>query len=174
MLNSPTQKPKSLRARVLSGSFVLLSGSGLATAINFAYNIAVARFLGPNGFGHATAVYTLLTLISAVTLSFQIISAKIVAQQKSMEGKSAGYRGFHAVAWVCSIFFAILLLIFQQANHRLSESAQPCPDCSARDWGTFLHSAGEPARLSPGHIWLSHALPPALCSRERFGWVVRF
>lgn len=114
MLNSPTQKPKSLRARVLSGSVVLLSGSGLATAINFAYNIAVARFLGPNGFGHATAVYTLLTLISAVTLSFQIISAKIVAQQKSLEGKSAGYRGFHAAAWLCSNLFAILLLIFQR------------------------------------------------------------
>ena len=115
MLKTLTDKPEALTARILSGSFVLLSGSGLATATNFAYNIAVAQFLGPRGFGHATAVYTLLTLISAVTLSFQIISAKIVAQQNSAEAKYAGYRGFHRGAWACGIFVALLLLVFQKA-----------------------------------------------------------
>jgi O-antigen/teichoic acid export membrane protein len=93
----------------------LLSASGLATAINFAYNIAVARFLGPTAFGHATAVYTLLILISAVTLSFQIVSAKVVAQQNSLEGKSAVYRGFHKSAWACGVAVAMLLLLFQTA-----------------------------------------------------------
>jgi O-antigen/teichoic acid export membrane protein len=93
----------------------LLSASGLATAINFAYNIAVARFLGPTAFGHATAVYTLLILISAVTLSFQIVSAKVVAQQSSLEGKSAVYRGFHRSAWACGIIVAVLLLLFQKS-----------------------------------------------------------
>jgi O-antigen/teichoic acid export membrane protein len=104
----------SLQARVLSGSFILLTGSGLVSAINFAYNIAVARFLGPTGFGHATAVYTLLILISAVTLSFQIVSAKVVAQQTSLQEKSNAYRGFHKSAWVCGILVAALLLLFQR------------------------------------------------------------
>ena len=115
MLNTHAPKPRPLQARILSGSIVLLSGSGLATATNFAYNIAVAQFLGPQGFGHATAVYTLLTLIAAVTLSFQIISAKIVAQQSTAAGKYAGYRGFHRGAWACGILVALLLLIFQRA-----------------------------------------------------------
>ena len=114
-MHSPISKPKTLQSRVLSGTFVLLSASGLATAINFAYNIAVARFLGPTAFGHATAVYTLLILISAVTLSFQIVSAKVVAQQSSLEGKSAVYRGFHKSAWACGIAVALLLLVFQRA-----------------------------------------------------------
>ena len=114
MLTSPSQKPQTLQARILSGSVILLSGSGLATAINLAYNIAVARFLGPNGYGNATAVYTLLTLISAVTLSFQIVSAKVVAQQKSLEAKSAGYRSLHYGAWTCGIAIALLMLLFQQ------------------------------------------------------------
>ena len=114
-MNRPNPESKTLQARVLSGSFVLLSASGLATAINFAYNIAVARFLGPTAFGHATAVYTLLILISAVTLSFQIVSAKVVAQQTSLEGKSAVYRGFHKSAWACGIAVAMLLLLFQKA-----------------------------------------------------------
>lgn len=112
--NDLTQTTKTLQARIVSGSVVLLSGSGLTTGINLAYNIVVARFLGPKGFGHATVVYTILTLVSAVTLSFQIISAKIVAQQSSAEGKSAVYRGFHRGAWVCGILAALVLLLFQK------------------------------------------------------------
>lgn len=109
-----SQKAKTLQARIVSGSVILLSGSGLTTAVNLAYNIAIARFLGPQGFGHATAVYTILTLISAVTLSFQIISAKVVAQQNSPEGKAAVYRGFHRSAWGCGILIALILLLFQR------------------------------------------------------------
>ena len=106
------QKPKTLQARMLSGSVILLSGSSLVTAINFAYNVAVARFLGPKGFGDATVVYTVLTLMSALTLSFQIVSAKVVAQEKSLEGKSAGYRAYHRGAWACGILAARLLRVF--------------------------------------------------------------
>jgi O-antigen/teichoic acid export membrane protein len=114
-LNRPKDKSKELKARIISGSVVLLSGSTLATAINLAYNVAVARFLGPIGFGHATAVYTLLTLISAVTLSFQITSAKVVAQQGtvSVEGRDAVYRQLHRIAWVCGVLVALLLIAFR-------------------------------------------------------------
>jgi O-antigen/teichoic acid export membrane protein len=108
-------KGKTLQARIVSGSVILLSGSGLTTTVNLAYNIVIARFLGPQGFGHATAVYTILTLISAVTLSFQIVSAKVVAQQSSPEGKAAAYRGFHRSAWGCGVLVALVLLLFQRA-----------------------------------------------------------
>jgi O-antigen/teichoic acid export membrane protein len=113
--NDLTPRAKTLQARIVSGSAVLLSGSGLTTGINLAYNIVVARFLGPKGFGHATVVYTILTLISAVTLSFQIITAKVVAQQNSTESKSAVYRDFHRAAWLCGILVAFVLLLFQRA-----------------------------------------------------------
>jgi hypothetical protein len=111
MITKDTAETRTLRSRVLSGSFILLAGSALVTGINFAYNIAVARFLGPTAFGHAAAVYTLLILISAVTLSFQIVSAKIVAQHESPPAKSTAYRGFHRGAWVCGIITALLLLL---------------------------------------------------------------
>ncbi len=107
------QESKTLQARILSGSFVLLLGSGLTAAVNFAYNVSVARFLGPTAFGHATAVYTLLTLMSAVTLSFQIVPAKVVAQQSTPEAKSAAYRIFHRAAWGCGLLVAFLLVLFQ-------------------------------------------------------------
>lgn len=113
-MNTLTQNTRSLQSRIVSGSIVLLSGSGMTSAINLAYNVAIARFLGPAGFGHATVVYTLLTLLSAVTLSFQIISAKVVAQQTSPEGKTAVYRAFHKTTWACGIVVALALVFFQK------------------------------------------------------------
>ena len=109
--NGPIEQGKTLHARMLSGSFVLLLGSALATLTNFIYNIAVARFLGPAGYGHATAVYTLLILISAATLSFQIVSAKLVAQQETPEGQHAVYRAFHRAAWLCGLAVGACLFL---------------------------------------------------------------
>lgn len=115
MLNQSNEKTKSLQARIVAGSLVLLSGSTLATVINLAYNVAVARLLGPRGFGHATVVYTLLTLVSAVTLSFQIITAKVVAQQPSIGGKGAAYRDLHRTSWAFGLAVAAALLVFRNA-----------------------------------------------------------
>ncbi|MGH9503233.1 MAG: lipopolysaccharide biosynthesis protein [Terriglobales bacterium] len=113
LTSSPDAESKTLRAKVLSGSFMLLAGSGSVTVINFLYNIVVARFLGPSGFGHVSAVCTLLILISAITLSFQIVSAKIVAQQESLPAKRSAYRGLHWRSWVCGILGGLFLLVFR-------------------------------------------------------------
>ena len=115
VVNGLTQKTKTLQARIVSGSIVLLSGSSLTTVINLAYNIVVARYIGPKGFGQATVVYTILTLISAVTLSFQIVSAKVVARQRSPEEGAGAYRSFHRGAWAVGILIALLLMMFQRS-----------------------------------------------------------
>jgi len=49
---------------MLRGSAILLFSTGLVSATNLLYNIAIARGLGAAGFGHATAIYTLLMLLS--------------------------------------------------------------------------------------------------------------
>ena len=113
MIQRISVKTRTPRERVLSGSAILLTGLGLVTMINFAYNLAVARFLGPVAFGHTTAVYTLLILISSVTLSFQILTAKIVAQRGSAEARSLVYREFHRWAWAASIFVSLVLVLFR-------------------------------------------------------------
>ena len=113
MSNTPSDNSRALHARIVSGSVVLLSGSTLATLLNLAYNVAVARFLGSRGFGHVTVVYTLLTLVSAATLAFQIIAAKVVAQQTSLEARSAAYRALHRLSWICGLVIALLLVAFQ-------------------------------------------------------------
>jgi O-antigen/teichoic acid export membrane protein len=117
VLSGPTDRSKELKARLISGSLILLSGSSLATVLNLLYNIAVAHFLGPKGFGNATAVYTVLTITSAVTLSFQIISAKAVAQQSSEISRDVVYRDLHRDAWGCGVLVAVILILF---SHEIS------------------------------------------------------
>ena len=110
MVSSVVPIRETLPARIVSGSIVLLTGSGLNTIINLAYNIQIARALGSRGFGHATVIYTILVLLSAATLSFQIIAAKFVAQQESLPGKTAVYQAFHRASWACGILAALLLV----------------------------------------------------------------
>jgi O-antigen/teichoic acid export membrane protein len=106
-------KPKALYTRIVTGSAVLLAGSSLTTALNLLYNVVIASFLGPAGFGHATVVYTLLTILSAMALAFQIVTAKVVAQQGAREAKAQCYRVFHRAAWGCGVSVALVLLLFQ-------------------------------------------------------------
>ena len=106
------QKPApSVRLRIVSGSLILLTGSGLVGVANLIYNIGVARLLGPVGFGQATAVYTLLMLMSAVTLSFQIVCAKLVANHNSPSEKAAVYSGLHRKAWRIGIGIGLLMFV---------------------------------------------------------------
>ena len=114
--NVPTAQAdsyRSIEARIVAGSLTLLSGSGLAAALNVAYNVTVARLLGPRAFGHAAAVYTLLVLASAGTLAFQIVTAKLVSQQSTPQEKSAAYRLLHRGAWGCGLLAAFGLFLFR-------------------------------------------------------------
>src|SRR5690242_16133201 len=83
--------PQSLRSRVLSGSVIMLVSSVIVGITNFGYNLIVARTLGAVDFGHAAVVYTCLLLLSCVTLSFQLVCSKFVAQNHSLPAKAAVY-----------------------------------------------------------------------------------
>ncbi len=90
---------RSLRDAILTGSMTLLIGSGLVSAINLAYNILLARSLGAAGFGHAVSIYTVLMLLSAVTLSFQFVCSKFVAKNTDLSRKATVYHSLHRRSW---------------------------------------------------------------------------
>lgn len=102
---------RTLQSRIVSGTMVLLSGSTLATILSLVYNIVIGWFLGPKNFGHATVVYSLLVLLSAVSFAFQIVTSKVVAQQSSPQTKAQIYRSLHRSAVLCGIFVAVVLEI---------------------------------------------------------------
>src|SRR5438270_12187925 len=109
---------KKLRQKLLGGSLTMLAGSGLVGVTNLIYNVLTARMLGPTGFAHATAVYTLLMLTSAITLSFQVVCAKYVASHETQTEKAAIFARLHLQAWMAGIAIGILLFLFNHAVNR--------------------------------------------------------
>jgi O-antigen/teichoic acid export membrane protein len=99
------------QSRLLSGSFILLSASVLVGVMNLLYNLVVAHMLGPEGFSHATVVYTLLVVSSAVTLSVQVVCAKMVASHETQEEKAAIYSGLHWKAWKLAVVVSVCLIL---------------------------------------------------------------
>jgi O-antigen/teichoic acid export membrane protein len=104
-----------LRTRMLRGSAILLGSTGLVSATNLLYNIAIARGLGPAGFGHATAIYTLLMLLSAVTLAFQLVCSKLVAKTADLAGKVAIYRDLLRRSWVTGLAVGAIIVVGSSA-----------------------------------------------------------
>jgi hypothetical protein len=51
---------KDAKASLLTGSIIMLLSSSFVSALNFAYNVVMARMLGPSKFGHVTASVTIL------------------------------------------------------------------------------------------------------------------
>src|SRR5216684_7071615 len=104
---------KTLRSQLLGGSLTLLAGSGLVGVTNLVYNVATARLLGPAGFAHATSVYTILMLMSAITLSFQVVCAKYVANHALAEDKAAVFARLHQRAWIAGVAIGLLLFLLR-------------------------------------------------------------
>jgi O-antigen/teichoic acid export membrane protein len=113
---SPTTA-KALRQKLLGGSLTMLAGSGLVGVANLVYNVITARMLGPTGFAHATAVYTLLMLASALTLSFQVVCAKYVASHYGQDEKASIFTALHIRSWIAGVVIGLLLFLF---NHTIT------------------------------------------------------
>jgi O-antigen/teichoic acid export membrane protein len=105
---------RTTRSQLVGGSLILLAGSGLVSVTNFIYNVATARLLGPSGFAHATTVYTLLMLMSAITLSYQVVCAKYVARLSQPEERAAIYATLHHRSWIAGFGIALLLVLFRE------------------------------------------------------------
>ncbi len=98
-----------LRGRVVRGSAILLVSTGLVAATNLLYNILLARMLGASSFGHASALYTLLMLVTAVTLSFQIVTSKFTARTSEILVRAQIYASMLRRAWQVGLGIAVLL-----------------------------------------------------------------
>jgi O-antigen/teichoic acid export membrane protein len=98
-----------LRGHVVRGSAILLLSTGVVAATNLLYNILLARMLGASSFGHASALYTLLMLVTAVTLSFQIVTSKFIARTSEVGVQAHIYKNMLRRAWQVGLGIALLL-----------------------------------------------------------------
>jgi len=97
------------RGLVVRGSAILLMSTGLVAATNLLYNIFIARMLGASGFGHASALYTLLMIVTAITLSFQIVTSKFVARSSDVAVQAQIYGNLLRRAWQIGLGVAVLV-----------------------------------------------------------------
>jgi O-antigen/teichoic acid export membrane protein len=110
-----TARPhRSARTTVLSGSAVMLVAMMLVNVFNFAYNMVMARMLGPAAFGNINAAVTLLLLASCVSLAFQLVCAKFVARSQSDSGKAAVVHNLLGKAWIASLALGAILFAAQK------------------------------------------------------------
>src|SRR5229473_5345718 len=109
-----TSVRKTLKSKILGGSLTLLAGSGAVGVTNLIYNVATARLLGPSGFAHATVVYTILMLISGITLSFQVVCAKYVAKSALPEERTLVFALLHQRSWMAGIAIGLLLFVVRR------------------------------------------------------------
>ena len=98
-------------AKILNGSITLLIGSVVVSLANFGYNIGVARLLGPSDFSHAAAAVTILMLISAITLAFQLVGTKLIAKADSVERKAGIFQHLMKRAWIVGIGLGVFMLV---------------------------------------------------------------
>lgn len=98
-----------LRGHVMRGSAILLVSTGIVAATNLLYNILLARILGASSFGHASALYTLLMLMAAITLSFQIITSKFIARSSETAVRGQIYASMLRRAWQVGLAVAVLI-----------------------------------------------------------------
>lgn len=146
---------RALRQKLLGGSLTLLAGSGLVGVANLVYNVVTARMLGPSGFAHVTAVYTLLMLASAITLSFQAVCAKYVASHDDFEDKATIFSSLHVKSWIASVTLGLLLFAFNGVIARYLNLPDPVL-ISLLALGTAFYI---PLGVRRGYIQGVHAFP---------------
>jgi O-antigen/teichoic acid export membrane protein len=98
-----------VRAHVVRGSGILLLSSGLVAVSNLVYNVLIARELGPAGFGHASALYTLLMMVTALTLSFQLITSKFIARTSDETLRAQTYAQMSKRAWQVGVAIGLAI-----------------------------------------------------------------
>src|SRR5215831_3417863 len=105
---------RSASSTMLNGSVIMLVAMMLVNIFNFAYNMVMARMLGPGAFGNINAAVTLLLLASCVSLAFQLVCAKFVARNETPSGKAAVVHNLLGKAWIASLALGGILFLAQK------------------------------------------------------------
>lgn len=105
---------RSDRSTMLNGSAIMLVAMMLVNIFNFAYNMVMARMLGPGAFGNINAAVTLLLLASCISLAFQLVCAKFVARNHADSSKAAVVHSLLGKAWIASLVLGAVLFLAQK------------------------------------------------------------
>ena len=146
------RKIRDLRRGVLSGSAIMLVSSVFVGVMNLVYNFAVAHKLGAGQFGHASAIYTVLMLLSSVTLSFQLLCSKFVARSDSESERIAIYNLLHRRSWLGGLGVGVVLLGGSSAISHYLNLPSPLLVRVLAIGTVFYVPLGNATRVHAGHV----------------------
>lgn len=105
-----TLKSGGSEGKVFTGGVIMLAGSVLVSLTNFGYNIGVAHLLGPGDFSQAAAAVTLLMLASCINLSYQLVTAKLIAKATAPDQRAAVYQFLMRRAWLTGFLLSAVFV----------------------------------------------------------------
>lgn len=108
------ERHKSAHTLVLGGSFIMLLSMVLVNLFNFAYNVFMARVLGPAEFGHINAAVTVLLIASCVSLAFQLVCAKFLVRNATPGGRAWVFHSLLRKSWIASLALGAGLFLAQR------------------------------------------------------------
>lgn len=76
---------------LFSGSFLMIGGSLLANAVNYAYHVVMGRVMGPEVYGALASVFSVLYLVNIVPASTSFAVVKFVSDAKSTKEQNQIY-----------------------------------------------------------------------------------
>lgn len=113
-VTAPLRQKTGAQSAVLSGSIIMLASMAIVSVLNFAYQIVMARMLGPSQFGHINAAVTILLLSACASLAFQLVCTKFVARNPAPGAKAWVYKSLLSKAWIVSVGLAFALFLMQK------------------------------------------------------------
>lgn len=97
---------------LFTGSAVMIAGSNGINVINYLYNLAMGRLLGPINYGELASLLSLLGLLSMVPSSLGLVVIKYVSSNKSEAESQSLVSWLNHKVLIISVVLFLLVIIF--------------------------------------------------------------
>jgi O-antigen/teichoic acid export membrane protein len=97
---------------LFSGSAVMVVGSNVINALNYIYHFAMGRLLGVSAYGELVALFSFISILSMVPMSFSMVITKFVSGSSSKESIQGFLYVFYKYMSIVTLTLSIILLLF--------------------------------------------------------------
>jgi O-antigen/teichoic acid export membrane protein len=108
----PARLSQLLTGGIFTGGAILFISTTIVNGGNYLFNLILGRWLGPAAFADLSLIVTIMLMITFVTITYQLTSAKFAAKYSAAEDQAelAGLRRFLGKnAWIIGIILALIL-----------------------------------------------------------------
>lgn len=96
---------------LFSGSFLMIGGSLLANAVNYAYHVVMGRVMGPEVYGSLASVFSILYLVNIIPASTSFAVVKFVSDAKTAKERNEIYSFVKRLFNTVGVWVGIALLL---------------------------------------------------------------